>query len=151
MRQPTLEEAKAWLRERVDEGERCPCCTQMAKVYRRTIHSTMARTLVVAHHQHGLDWFHLATLTATTGRGGEEGKLRYWGLIEEETGRRPDGGRSGWWRITPLGADFVLGRAKVQKYARIYDGRCLGLDGEEISIRDALGKKFNYDELMRGT
>lgn len=146
----TLEDAKNWLRQRVDEGERCPCCNQFAKVYRRSIHATMARTLVIAYREHELDWFHLSTLTKSSGRGGEESKLRYWGLLEEELERRPDGGRSGWWRITPTGAAFVQGSIEIPKYARIYDGRCLGLDGDKVSIRDALGKKFNYDELMMG-
>lgn len=146
----TIAQAKDWLRRRVDDGERCPVCTQYAKVYRRAIHATMARTLILAYQTHGQDWFHLATLTKTTGRGGEEGKLRYWGLLEEETERRPDGGRSGWWRVTDDGAAFVERRRTVQKYARIYDGRCLGLDGDLIGIKDALGKKFNYDDLMKG-
>lgn len=146
-----LGEAKEWLRERVDEGERCPLCTQFSKVYRRSIHGTMARTLVLAYREHELDWFHLATLTKTTGRGGEEGKLRYWGLLEEESARREDGGRSGWWRVTERGREFVLGNVVVPKYALVYDGRLMSLDGDEmIDIRAALGKRFDYSELMWG-
>jgi hypothetical protein len=148
----TLGEAKDWLRQRVDEGERCPCCDQFAKVYRRSIHATMARTLVVAYREHGLDWFHLSTLTKTSGRGGEESKLRYWGLLEEELERRADGGRSGWWRVTPIGRQFVTGQIQLPKYVRIYDGRPLGFESSiMIDIRSALGKKFHYDELMMGS
>jgi hypothetical protein len=147
----TLAEATQWLRERADDGERCPCCRQFVKVYRRTINSTMARVLVLAHRTHGPAWFRLRDIENRIGRGGssEAGKLRYWGLLEEETARRPDGGRSGWWRVTEKGAEFVAG-APVPKYARIYDGRLLGLlDGQHINIRDAFGTKFDFEELMR--
>jgi hypothetical protein len=44
----------------------------------------------------------------------------------------------------------VLNRSLVPTYAQIYDGRCLGYDGEPVSIVDALGKKFDYHELMEG-
>jgi hypothetical protein len=30
----------------------------------------------------------------------------------------------------------------------VYDGRCLRLDGESLSLRQALGTKFSYEELM---
>lgn len=147
----TIEAAKNWLRARVDEGERCPVCTQFSKVYRRAIHGTMARSLILAYRTHGFEWFHLATLTKRTGRGGEEGKLRYWGLLEEECETIPDG-RSGWWRVTPKGRAFILGQITVPRHARIYDGRLLNLDPTEIvDIRDTLGKKFDYDQLMNGT
>ena len=33
----TLTEAKQWLKERLDEGTRCPCCNQYAKIYKRKI------------------------------------------------------------------------------------------------------------------
>ena len=78
----------------------------------------------------------------------EEPKLRYWGLLEEELELRPDGGRAGWWRVTELGEWFVLKEATVPRYARIYDNRCLSLVGDQVSITDALGTKFNYDDLM---
>lgn len=74
----------------------------------------------------------------------------HWGLIEEEPIVRPDGGRAGWWRITPFGQQFVLGNSTVPKYARLYDGRCLGLEGVPVTIRDCLGTKFNYADLMAG-
>lgn len=106
----------------------------------------MARSLILMHQRGGSDWLHIPT--ALPARSREEGKLRYWGLIEESPIEREDGGRAGWWRVTAAGTDFVLGRSTVQKYARIYDDRLLGLVGDWINIYDALGDKFNYDELM---
>lgn len=144
-----LADAQVWLRNRVDKGERCPCCTQFAKVYRRKINSGMARSLIRMYHISPGDWIHLPTEIGARSR--EEGKLAYWGLVEEENTLRPDGGRAGYWRITPLGHAFVLGNIALPKYARIYDGRCLGLDtSEKATIKDALGTAFDYDDLMQG-
>lgn len=144
--------ARRWLRDRVDEGERCPCCTQLAKVYRRALNAGMARALIAMYRAGGTDWIHKPTVLKGLGSAArDESILRYWGLLEEEKDRRPDGGRSGWWRVTDAGEEFVLGATTVPKHARIYDGRCLGLDPESyISIKDALGNKFDYDALMRG-
>jgi len=144
----SLAEARGWLRDNLDSGARCPCCTQIAKVYRRRIHAAMARDLCHVHSACGVEWFHVRT--ALGHDGGDFAKLAYWSLVEESTGRRDDGGRVGWWRITDHGRAFVLGQARVPKYARIYDGRCLGLTGDPVSIRDALGSRFNYDDLMEG-
>jgi hypothetical protein len=52
--------------------------------------------------------------------------------------------------VTRLGARFVRGEIRIAKYARVYNGRCLGLEGEPVDIRDALGTQFNYSELMAG-
>lgn len=143
-----LGRAKEWLRERVDDGEYCPLCTQYAKVYRRKINSTMARALIALwRHDARPEFTHGPSLPGDTH---ELSQFAWWGLIEEEKVKRPDGGRAGFWRLTNEGEAFVRGQMTVQKYARIYDGRCLGLDGDPVSIQDALGNKFNYDDLMRG-
>lgn len=148
----TVAGARAELRTLVDEGHTCPLCKQFAKVYRRKINSTQARALIIIHRQCGTDWAYLPSLRMALAphHSNEEPKLRYWGLLEERPINRGDGGRAGEWRVTELGQRFVKGEVTVQKYARIYNGHCLGFVGERISIREALGDKFNYDELMVG-
>jgi hypothetical protein len=143
-----LKEARDWLRARVYEGERCPCCTQFAKIYRRKINSGMARALIRQWQVCGQDYVRTTSLCPWTH---EAGQLVWWGLIEDEGGRREDGGRSGWWRITDAGKRFVLHQDRVAKYAHIYDGRVLRLDpSETVSIVECLGAKFDYRELMEG-
>ena len=145
----TLAYARDWLRERVDDGHKCPCCSQFAKVYKRRINSRQARALIAMYQAGGTDWCHLPDVEAPLHLGGSEtGKARYWGLVEEASDEREDGGRSGMWRLTQGGVGYVQGYVLVQKYAHIYDGRCLGLSGEPVSIHDALGVRFDYDELM---
>ncbi len=142
-----LADAREILRSLVDDGHRCPCCTQFAKVYRRKLHATMARDLIRVYRTQGHRWFHLPTVHGK--HPGDFAKLAHWGLIEEEPLRHPtDGSRAGWWRVTFPGATFVNGWSRVPKYARIYDGRCLNLTGDPVGIRDCLGDRFNYDELM---
>lgn len=147
----TLGEARDLLRKLVDEGHKCPCCTQFAKVYRRTIHAAMARDLIASYRMYGSGvFFDLTTVTGKRGTG-DFTKLRYWGLVEQEEGHREDGStRVGRWRITPAGEAWLYARTTVTKYARLYDGRCLSLVGDQVNIKDALGKKFDYTELMAG-
>jgi hypothetical protein len=146
----SLEHAKAWLRQRVYDGEHCPCCGQMAKVYRRRIHHTIAVSLIAVYALATPELDHWVHVPSQISPACEIGKARYWGLIEESTEPRSDGGRAGWWRLTPHGTDFVKSRVSVRKIALIYDGRCLGFEGEQVTITDALGEKFNYNDLMAG-
>lgn len=146
----TLEEARAWLRERVDDGEICPCCNQLARVYERRVNAGQARSLIHLVRVGGTDWQHLPTVLEGISKGHEEGRLRYWGLIEKATERREDGGPSGWWRVTPLGVEYVHRRLRIDKYARVYDDRVLKYHGPQVDVVDALGKAFNYRELMQG-
>lgn len=144
----TLIEAASWLAEQLKkDGATCPCCTQLAKVYRRKINSNMARTLILGYQAAGLGWFHAPTTVADRG---ELAKLRFWGLVEEEKALRPDGGRAGWWRVTSKGRDFILGHIELPAHVLIYNGQALRLDesGGRIGIRAALGDKFSYRELM---
>jgi hypothetical protein len=145
--EPTARDVREAVLQGRHDGITCPTCDQYAKVYRRNINSGMARSLILLYRQ-GPGFVHVPTAIGARSR--EEGKLAYWGLAEEEHVVREDGGRAGWWRITSLGVQFVLGRVSVQKYALVYNGRVLEHDGPPWTIRDALGKRFNYAELMAG-
>jgi hypothetical protein len=127
-------------------GGECPCCRQRVQMYDRQINSSMAQTLIKFHQVNGMEWGHLRASDHSR----EGSKLRHWGLIENEKILRPDGGRSGWWRITATGRSFVLGELRVPKTVWIYDNELMRVDYSEgtIDIRDALGNNFNYSELM---
>lgn len=156
----TVDEAKAYLKVKAADGVLCPCCGQFVKVYPRPITGSMAYTLILIYryfqkpiHE---DWLHVANYIHGLGLpanlyGGDFAKLRHWGLIEQKDGERDDGSnRIGYYRITEKGKQFVLGKATVPARARIFNKKCYSLTGKEISIRQALGKKFNYEELMKG-
>jgi hypothetical protein len=112
----------------------------------------MARSLIMMWRHARMDWMHLTELGPMDDRGREETKLAYWGLIEEERTERPDGARDARHHVTVLGELFIKGEVTVQKYARVYNGGgvSVGLTGPQITIRDALRGKFDYQELMNG-
>lgn len=107
----------------------------------------MARSLIRMYRTYGLEFGYLPKLPADSR---EEGKLVHWGLVEELQETRPDGGRAGWWRVTEKGEAFILHGLKVPKYVLLYGGKFLGYEdpSKVVSIRDALKKKFNLEELM---
>lgn len=146
-----LADVQTYLRQHVDEGVECPACTQYAKVYRRKVHSRMARDLFTVAREGGWDarlWVNVGEVVGRTSP--DLVKCRYWGLIEAMEGERDDGSsRIGMWRITEAGLRYLRG-ATIHKYARLYDGRCLNLTGPQVTVKDALGSKFDYDSLMAG-
>jgi hypothetical protein len=145
----TLRGAKDWLLARLDKGEKCPCCHQFAKMYRRTINGAMVRALANLYKAGGGSAFGYGHLPDMDPSKGDAAKLVYWDLIEEERGVREDGGRAGYWRVTELGEEFLQGTIKLPKHARVYDQRLFGLDDTEtVTIHDCWGKPFDLRELM---
>ena len=145
-----LGEVQAWLREQAaGDGARCPCCTQLTKVYRRSLNAGMARALIWMYRAAGTEWQKKTdTLRGIGAAARDEALLRYWGLLEERNGE--SGRRVGWWRVTEAGEAFVLGETRVPRHVLVFDGRCLGLDERAgtTSIFDALGDHFDYHVLM---
>jgi len=151
----TLSQARNLVNESRDVGLVCPCCDQFAKVYRRTITSTMARWLInlVKNFEEERRYFSVSepwSLNINKGTG-DVAKLAMWGLIESKPKDKNDTVRktSGNWRPTLKGFQFVYNQTRIPKYALIYNATLIGYDGFEISIGTALGQKFNYTELMR--
>lgn len=150
----TLKEARDWLRERLDDGEECPCCTQRAQTYKRKLNVTMIKALAkLARAQKNLHddvYLHAPTvLDKDADLAREVGKLAYWDLLIEGTGKRGDGGHAGMWRVSLLGLEFLRGEKKVFKYARVFNGRRLGYDGDRIDINEVAGE-FDLRELLEG-
>lgn len=161
----TIADGKAWLRTRIDEGAECPLCHQHAKRYKRKLNSGMAASLVafarVTQQMQPKDgWLRVpddfvqTTKLLTVLKNREYNKLRYWGLLEmhdldHDLEATPF---TGMWRITELGFQFVREEIKVPRHVFLYDGRKLGGPQGDVpettTIRQALGDRFNFDELM---
>lgn len=85
-------------------------------------------------------------------RGGDFAKFVYWGFIEnrptEPGSKQPE---SGYWRITDEGRRFASGQIRAAaKAAFTYNERLYGFSEETTSIREAVGDKFSYEELIAG-
>lgn len=147
-----LGEARTWLRDQAEaKGAACPCCQQFTKIYKRKINSGMAYALVLMCRAHGTEWQDkTVTLRGVGSAARDESLLRFWGLIEEDKRLREDGGRAGWWRVTPNGVRFVRGGMRVPKHAVIYDSRLLRFEGviPGVSVQDCLGDRFDLAELL---
>lgn len=146
----SISQARIVLRKQAlsKKGGICPCCDQLAKVYKRQIHSTMSRMLIALYNL-GPGYHHLNAIMTVKNGWGDFAKLSYWGLIEEmvDDGLKP-GRTTGYWKITSDGKLFVQKGIGVSKYALVYNGKCITLDGESVLIDSTLGKNFNYQELM---
>lgn len=150
----TLDEAIEFVREgaKTADGVSCPCCGQLAKVYRRRLNSTMAA---------GLIWLARSTLrgegwtspTRSAPRylatsGGEIAKLAHWGLIEERPNDKPERKRtSGYWRTTIAGLRFANGKTTEPTHVYLYDGNVRGFSEKRATIYEALGSRFSYQDL----
>ena len=161
----TLEDAKKWLRVRFGKGASCPCCNQFVRCYKRSLSKSMAYVLLLmeSHFRGDVseEWLHVPSYIsemvadnpqrAAVIRGGDWAKLKLWGLIEEKPDVRKDGSpRVGYWKLTALGRQFARKQVKVPSHIFIYNGEPLQRTVETmITIEDALGTEFRYDELMR--
>jgi hypothetical protein len=152
----TIEEAKEILFENVGEGIHCPLCTQFCKQYERKLNIGITVFLIGLYliDPNGIEFHHAKDVLQkiggfTTSR--DYSILEYWNLVERGTDFRENLRTSGMWRITGRGIQFVKGRIKVQSHAVIYDATLLGYSGEMIDVYQALGNKFSYEELMRGS
>lgn len=149
----TLGQAREHVRRELEVGTNCPCCTQRAQTYKRKLNSSMVNLLAAMVRAGGeREYVHALVVARDAGlfQQGDAGKLAYWHLVEEEPERRPDGGRSGWWRVTELGGEWLRGRATVHKYALVFDGRVRRLEGEAVTVHDAAGERFDFSDLMAG-
>jgi hypothetical protein len=148
----TLEEAKQFLRNNWKDGVVCPCCTQMVKRYRRKFNSGMARGIIFAYKLDKVlpdQYFHSNTINKlANGQDIEFSKLRYWGLVEQMPNENEKKKHSGMWRITDKGRQFAKGQIDIESHVLLFKKKLYGFDGDKINIREALGKHFDYPELM---
>lgn len=150
----TLKEAKKYLRDNFEKGVDCPCCGQFVKKYNRKITSSMAYgLLLLSKLSPEKKWIHvdeIVKISAISHKAiADFPKFKYWGLIIASDEQREDGSkRNGMWMITDKGRDFVNGVVKIPSRVLIYNSKFIGFDGDDVTIQEILGEKFNYRELM---
>jgi len=135
-----------------DKGYKCSCCGQLVKRYFRKFNSNMALALIILYRNKDKGFIHLENTMKELGykRCGDASYLRHYRLIEKKEGNRDDGSpRNGMYKITGIGIMFVEGKSKVQSTFIISNNKHEGYEGDDITIQDALGKKFDYTELMK--
>ena len=146
-----------------EEGCQCKICDQNVKLYKRNFNSAMSLVMIkIAEETKALEgfqtpiWIQVENLLKaapdipSTARG-DFPKAVHWGLLEKQPGERDDGStRMGFYQITQKGEDFVNGKITIPKWVKLYNKEIIGFAEDPITIKEALGTKFNYEEMMRG-
>jgi len=145
----------------VDPGHKCETCGRFLKVYKRSLSSSMAVSLIRLHQlrlqrlaqprtpkvQPNV-FFHVRDFDRDDGRG-EISKLALWGLVREVANDDPRKRASGLWTITQFGIRFVRCQEAVPKYILLkWNTELLGFAGSSVKIIECLGEKFDYAALM---
>jgi hypothetical protein len=58
---------------------------------------------------------------------------------------------SGYWRITPVGQEFLDGLCQMPKKVFIYNDARWGASDDMTHARNCLDEQFDYDAMMRDT
>lgn len=145
----TVEQAKLELRANWEAGIKCPCCGQLVKKYSYSLNAGIAEVLIKMYRNGSFAWAWVhVNKEIRPASGGYFSLAKWWGLIEQQSNDDPAKRGSGLWRLTMKGMRFVRSEITLPKYAEIFDQHLLGFSGKEITIREALGTKFNYQDLM---
>lgn len=122
----------------------CPCCEGNVKVYPRKLHADMAYFLILLKRACDKEFrfYHPRDLAESGEKASTDASyLDLWGLVEKNAKL---------YSITDMGIGFVMGRFPVPRTAHVLSPpkTVLRWSEEETTIQEALGDKFDYDELM---
>jgi hypothetical protein len=134
----------SWNQTIKGDGGNCPCCGKWGKVYKTKLNQHLALCLkwMVDHagedgwvdvQNRGPRWM-LKSKTYPL--------LEHWNLIESKANR------SGIWRATSSGNQFVKSQISLPEAVYIYDNRRWGFEDKLVMFRQCFGKHFNFEELM---
>lgn len=148
----SLERAKNDLRQgwKTPDGATCECCGQKVKMYTRKLNSSQAAGLIrlVNLWYANKDWNHVRDISQGKLTVSDFAQVRRWGLAVESINSDDTKRNSGLWKPTAEGINFVFGNLTVPIYCEIYNNKTLGFSVAKMGIKQALGKKFDYTELM---
>ncbi len=133
------------------KGYTCKCCGTFIKEYTRSFNCNMA-VLLLRLYKHGKTGFvHIEKFLAENGysRCGDFSYLVHYKLLQKLNEDRPDGSsRNGYYKLTGTAVMFIEKKLTVSAKFKMFNGKFMGFEGEQIDIITALGKRFSYNELM---
>lgn len=136
------------------EGCTCPVCGQYVKEYKRKLNSTMAAGLIwltgESRKNGEVDFVHIGKTAPRwlVKAGGTIQTLSHWDLIIQKPNFDTKTRTSGLWMPTVKGLNFARGNITVPSHVYLYNNVVQGFSEEEITIQQALGEKFSYQQLM---
>lgn len=158
---PSLDQAKTYIKQNIKEGVKCPCCNGYVKVYNRSINSANAICLIELFkisEKHGYRFYHINELKELSKKfmkmvnGGEFARMRHYGFIMDQpkSDDKKNKKTSGYWILTTKGKKFVKGEIEVYKNMLILNNNVLGYEGDMVNISDCLDEQFDYEKIMSG-
>lgn len=150
----TISGIRTEMNRRLMEGYRvaCPITGHVLALYRRPLTETHVKMLsfLFAISLTKPGWHHYRAFS----RGHSDGdlaKMRWWGLVEsldEVKDATAEDQRTGQWRITELGCQWLRGEAKIPRHQAIFRGEHLGAwDDQDLIGPQEVDERFSMDAL----
>ena len=158
----TLDEAIDWVIAWREKGCICPCCGRKNKVYRRNMRDSFIVEMVILYHYHlskngsnpdDWEYVHISTIKERTfHRLRELAKCGYegWELVVSQFNEGTKKRRSGSWKLTRRGEDFLRNLISIHAILWVYKDRVIDRSKRYTTMREALSEHFDYEELMNG-
>ena len=134
------------------QGTTCPICKRYVKVYRRRLNSEMARFLIKLVHAYKRypRYYRMRELYPGNNKAASDGVyLIHWGLLEKSDTTNEAQAPAGSYRPTDKGLRFFHNNEYVPTHVHLLNNQVVGWADQQTNIRSSLGKKFNYEELMK--
>ncbi len=125
---------------------KCKHCGHPEYAWKKRIISTAVASLCKLVKMYDGQPIHLDVFTAKASDRNFN-QLKLWGLVETESGGAQKRS-SGLWEPTGFGIMFAKGEIRVMEYVVTKQNEIIRFDPPMITVRQALGKKFNYRVLM---
>jgi hypothetical protein len=159
--QDSLVDIRAWVGLNLcAPGVICPCCSQIAALRKRKLHSSMAAALILIDRFFRANpqqpWVHVedhfkGLLEAPAALRGDFPKLQHWGFLVVNSSTNlfdSSNPHSGEYRITSAGEDFARNASRAPAWGWMYNKQFFpDADAPFINVHQALEQKFNYYEL----
>ncbi len=137
--------------EKASEGYHCSCCGSYIKEYHRSFNAGMAMMLIHLYRHNERDFVHIENFLTKHSypRCGDFSYLTLYGLLEKKVGERADGSKkNGYYKLTGKALMFIEQKITVHSKFKMLNGKFMGFEGEQIDIKTALGKRFDFNKLM---
>lgn len=133
-----------WRKAIEGDGGICPCCDRSGRVYPIKLNRTYACAVAWIIANGGADgWVNVQKKGPRWILAGKNyGMLVHWDLIESA------GTRSGVWRATMRGREFVRGNITVPAAVFIYNDKVWGFEDRDVTFPECVKVDFDFDQMM---
>lgn len=133
-----------WIETISDKGGCCPVCDRFGKIYKYKLSKALALSLKwIVNNGGTAGWVNVQkNAPREMMRSKTYPLLEHWGMIESQ------GARSGVWRATQSGKDFVAGLKIAPSAVYVYDDKLMAVDAMHTSFLGCFDVDFNFEELM---